>query len=113
MRYAKYRWFLLPLFLMFVCVGVFAQQNSEVVGTVTDQAGAAVVGATVTLSDPATGFVRTTTSNETGGYKFAALNVAAYELKVAAKGFQTYVASGIQVNVSADAPFRRETDGRC
>ena len=101
MRYAKYRWFLLPLFLMFVCVGVFAQQNSEIVGTVTDQAGAAVVGATVTLSDPATGFVRTTTSNETGGYKFAALNVAAYELKVAAKGFQTYVASGIQVNVSA------------
>jgi hypothetical protein len=100
MRNAKYRWFLFPLFLMFVCVGVFAQQNSEIVGTVTDQAGAAVVGATVTLTDPATAFVRTTTSNETGGYKFAALNVASYEIKVAAKGFQTYVASGIQVNVS-------------
>jgi len=100
MRNAKYRWFLLPLFLMFVCVGVFAQQNSEIVGTVTDQAGAAVTGATVTVTDPATKFERTTTTNETGAYKFAALNVASYELKVAAKGFQTYVASGIQVNVS-------------
>ncbi len=100
MRNAKYRWFLLPLFLMFVCVGVFAQQNSEIVGTITDQAGAAVTGATVTISDPATGYERTTTSNETGGYRFTALNVASYGLKVAAKGFQTYVASGIEVNVS-------------
>jgi Carboxypeptidase regulatory-like domain len=100
MKYAKYRWFLLPLFLMFVCVGVFAQQNSEIVGTVTDQAGAAVVGATVTVTDPATKYERTSTTNADGSYRFTALNVATYEIKVAAKGFQTYVASGISVNVS-------------
>ena len=52
MRYTRY---LLPLFLVLVCVGLYAQANSELTGIVTDQTGAVVPGASLTLTDPATG----------------------------------------------------------
>ncbi len=55
MRQARYRFFLLPVLLVLACVGAFAQANSELTGIITDQSGAVVAGATVTLTDPATG----------------------------------------------------------
>ena len=100
MNYAKCRLFLLPLFLLFACVGVFAQQNSEISGNVTDQAGAAIVGANLTLTEAGTGFVRTSISNSNGFFSFPALNIGSYEVKAVAKGFQTSVTSGLQLNIS-------------
>jgi hypothetical protein len=78
----------------------FAQQNSEIVGTVTDQTGAYVPGANLTLKQKETGFVNNAISNGTGGFVFAGLNVGTYDLKVTAKGFETYQASGLTLNVS-------------
>jgi hypothetical protein len=101
MRQARYWIILLPLFLVLACVGAFAQANSEVTGVVTDQTGAVVGGANVTLIDPATGNARTTVSSGAGLYDFAGLNPSLYNLKVTAKGFQNYVQTGIVVNVSA------------
>ncbi len=100
MRQARYRFLLLPLFFLLACVSVFAQANSEVTGIVTDQTGAVVAGANVTLTDPDTGFTRTTVSGPTGLYDFAGLNPSNYNLKAAAKGFQSYEKTGITVNVS-------------
>jgi hypothetical protein len=100
MRLARYRFFLLPFFFVLACVGAFAQANSEVTGIVTDQTGAVVAGANVTLSDPDTGFTRTVVSGPTGLYDFAGLNPSNYTLKAAAKGFQAFVQTGIVVNVS-------------
>ncbi len=100
MRQARYRFFLLPLFFVLACVGLYAQANSEVTGTVTDQTGASVPGAKITLTDPATGSVHTSTSNDSGLYDVVGLNAAVYNLKVTAKGFQTYVQSGVVVNIS-------------
>ena len=100
MNWMKHKLLLLPLFLLFVCVGVYAQQNSEIAGTVTDQAGAAVVGANVTLTEAGTGFTKETTSNNVGYYRVSGLNIGTYEVKVVAKGFQTAVTSGLQLNVS-------------
>ena len=57
-------------------------------------------GASVTITDPATGFTKTSQSGATGLYDFNGLNPANYNLKVAAKGFQTYDENGIVVNVS-------------
>jgi hypothetical protein len=101
MRQAKYRFFLLPLFLVMACAGAFAQANSELTGIVTDQTGAVVAGAQIVLTDPATGFTRATTSGPTGLYDISGLNPANYNLKVTAKGFKAYTQSGIVVNVSA------------
>ena len=100
MRQARYWIILLPLFLVLACVGAFAQANSELTGVVTDQMGAVVGGANITLTDPATGTVHTTVSSGAGLYDFAGLNPALYNLKVTAKGFQNYVQTGIVVNVS-------------
>lgn len=100
MRLARLRFLIVPVFFLFACVAAMAQQNSEIVGTVTDQTGAAVPGATLTLTQTETGFVYNAVSNATGGYTFAALNVGTYTLKVAAKGFEGFTATGIALNVS-------------
>jgi hypothetical protein len=88
MRQAKYRYLLLPLFFVLACAGAFAQANSEVTGIVTDQTGAVVAGAKITLTDPATGSTKSTISDGTGLYDIAGLNAANYDVKVAAKGFE-------------------------
>ncbi len=100
MRQARYMFFILPVFLLFVCASVFAQQNSEIIGTVTDQTGAVVSGAKLTLTQKETGYVYNDTSNATGGFGFSNLNVGNYDLKVTAKGFEAYQATGMVLNVS-------------
>ena len=57
MRRVRNRFFLLPLLLALACVQLFAQANSTVTGIVTDQSGAVVAGASISLTDPATGAV--------------------------------------------------------
>ncbi len=104
MRLARFKFLIVPVFLVFACVAAMAQQNSEIIGTVTDQTGAAVPGATLTLTQTETGYVHNTTSNTTGGYSFPGLNVGTYSLKVSAKGFETYTASGLTLNVSQTLP---------
>jgi hypothetical protein len=104
MRLARFRFLIVPIFLVFACVAAMAQQNSEIVGTVTDQTGAAVPGATLVLTQTETGFVYNATSNATGGYTFPGLNVGTYSLKVTAKGFESYTANGLTLNVSQTLP---------
>ncbi|HEY2858663.1 MAG TPA: TonB-dependent receptor [Terracidiphilus sp.] len=101
MRQVRNRFFLLPLLLALACVQLFAQANSTVTGIVTDQSGAAVAGATISLTDPGTGAVKVSTSGDTGLYEISALNAATYNMTVAAKGFQTFEQRGIVVNISA------------
>jgi hypothetical protein len=101
MRQAKYWIFLLPLFFILVCAGAFAQANSEITGIVTDQTGAVVSGADITVADPTTGFSRTTVSGGTGLFDIAGLNPANYNVTVTAKGFEKFVQTGVVVNVSA------------
>src|SRR5579863_3109441 len=100
MRQTKNRFFLLPLLFVMACVGAFAQANSELTGIVTDQTGAVVAGAKITLTDPATNTVKTTVSGATGLYDIPGLNPANYNMKVSAKGFENFAENGIVVNVS-------------
>ena len=101
MRQARYRFLLLPLIFVLACVGAFAQANSDLTGIITDQTGAVVAGATITLTDPTTGSEHATTSGSTGLYDIAGLNPGNYNLKVSAKNFESFVQNGIVVNVSA------------
>ena len=92
---------LLPLMFVFACTQLFGQANSNITGIISDQSGAVIPGANITLTDSATGATKTTTSSETGLYELAGLNAGTYNMTVAAKGFQTFVQNGIVVNVSA------------
>jgi hypothetical protein len=100
MRQARYRFIVVLTLLLFAGLAVRAQQNSEIVGTVTDQTGAAVPGASLTLTQKETGFVYTSVSNSTGGFQFPGLNVGTYDLKATAKGFEAYTRAGLTLNVS-------------
>jgi hypothetical protein len=66
-------------------------------GTVTDKSGAAVPGATITVTDEAKGTVVTVTSNGSGDYNVPHLIPDVYDLKVESKGFKNFETKGIQV----------------
>ncbi len=70
-------------------------------GTVTDKSGAAVPGATITVTDEAKGTVVTATSNASGDYSVPHLIPDKYTLKVEAKGFKGFEATGIQVEADS------------
>lgn len=83
---------------MSFAVMMFGQAiTSSITGTVTDSSGAVVPGAVVTLSDPAQGVTRHTTTNSSGSFLVSAIPAGTYSLTVAAKGFKTYRATGIIV----------------
>ena len=73
--------------------------TSRVVGTVTDSGGGKVPGATVTLTNEATGVSFNTVSNETGNYLFEAVQVGQYTLTVELQGFKRFVSSNNAVNI--------------
>lgn len=58
-------------------------------GTITDPTGAVVPGATLTLTNTATGDVFTAVSSATGGYSFSLLKPGDYTLKSSKDGFKT------------------------
>ena len=100
-RQARYSLFLLPLIFILTCAGAFAQANSAVTGIITDQTGSGVSAAAITLTDPGTGATKSTVSSSTGLYEIGGLNPGNYDIKVMAKGFQSYSQTGIVVNISA------------
>jgi hypothetical protein len=72
-------------------------------GAVFDVNGAVLPGASVTISDPATGFSRTTKTSTQGEYQFPQLPPATYVLTTSAPGFATIRQSGIQLLVNTPA----------
>src|ERR1700739_865359 len=69
----------------------------SIFGTVTDPSGAAIANATITVRDVAKGTVVTATSNASGDYNVPHLVPDTYNLKVTAKGFKIFEATGIPV----------------
>lgn len=63
--------------------------TGSIQGTVTDPNGAVVPGATVTITNKATGQANKLTSSSSGGFASGALIPGEYEVRVEAKGFQT------------------------
>jgi len=74
--------------------------TSSLRGTITDPKGAVIQGATVTLSNPATGYSRTTKSGGDGAYQFLEVPPATYVLTVASPGFATVKHDQVALQVS-------------
>ncbi|MBZ5701439.1 MAG: carboxypeptidase-like regulatory domain-containing protein [Acidobacteriia bacterium] len=72
-------------------------------GTVLDKSGAVVVGAKVTLANPAQAFERVGTSNEAGTYEFVALPPGTYTLTVEMQGFRKHEQKNLQLLVNTPA----------
>src|SRR5688572_25024860 len=75
------------------------QTTGNITGRVLDDQGAAVPGATVTASNPQTGFVRTDVSDSEGIYRLNALPVGSYDVVTELQGFTRVEQKGLVVNV--------------
>src|SRR5262245_44510407 len=76
---------------------VFGQtrDTAALFGAVTDAQGAAIPGASVTLTSVSTGQVRKVTADESGQYLFPSLPVGSYSLVVEQAAFKRYERTGI------------------
>src|ERR1041385_8892176 len=96
MKNARF-WFLFILCISFITFSLLpagAQSTvatGSIQGTVTDPNGAVVSGATVTITNKATGQASKITSSGSGTYASGALIPGEYEVKIEAKGFRTQV----------------------
>jgi hypothetical protein len=93
--------------LVWTAASAFAQTTSgNVSGRVLDQSDAAVPGAAITAANAATGFNRSTVTDEEGVYRLTALPVGTYEIKVELAGFQTRTREVVvQVGANIDVNF--------
>jgi hypothetical protein len=65
--------------------------TGEITGTVTDQSGGAVAGATVSAVCPDTNQSRSVTSGTAGEYRLSDLPICVYKVSVSSQGFKTTV----------------------
>jgi hypothetical protein len=80
-------------------VVAFAQvETGQISGTVMDQSGATVTGATISVKNLSTNAERKTLSSETGAYSVVGLPPANYQVTVSSGNFQSYTATA-QVTV--------------
>ena len=84
-------------------VSALAQSTAgRILGTLTDQSGAAVAGATVVVTDVQRGTSRTITTDESGAYAAPDLQPGTYKIHVEAKGFKSVERANVQIEVATD-----------
>lgn len=74
--------------------------TATLVGTITDQTGAVVSGATVSVVNVDTQFTSQTVSNGSGDYRIDLLPIGTYTMTVQSPGFKKYVQANIALSVN-------------
>ena len=89
----------LAIALVFLCspMRLNAQALSGINGTVTDQSGAAIEGASVKITNVDTNVTRTATTTSAGTYYITDLIPGTYDVRVEKSGFQVSVQKGVTV----------------
>jgi hypothetical protein len=93
---------ILPLIgaVLLVCATATTQTTFGLTdGSITDATGGTLPGATVTVTQPQIGFVRTIVTNELGLYRALNLNPAEYDVTVALRGFANVTRRSIKVDI--------------
>ncbi|MBL8206023.1 MAG: carboxypeptidase regulatory-like domain-containing protein, partial [Blastocatellia bacterium] len=86
---------------------VFAQSaTATLTGTITDESGAVVAGATITVTDPAKQLERQVTTNSDGFFILPQLPPSQYKLKVQRSGFATAELPNVLLNVGDQSSLR-------
>lgn len=78
---------------------LWGQFTSSIEGTITDQSGAAVPGATVALLNVATGIKTTIQSTNVGFYQFPTLPAGVYTLSISAAGFRASEITDLRLEI--------------
>jgi hypothetical protein len=92
----------IALFLL-IALSAHAQVagTGSIQGAVTDSTGAVIPNADVTLIDQATQVTRNAKTNGGGNYSFPNIGIGTYSLSVGNAGFQTYMQTGIVLEVGS------------
>ena len=94
---------LISFILTFNILASAQSANTSLRGTITDPKGAVLQGATVTISNASTGFLRTTKSANDGVYQFLEVPPATYTLTVTMAGFGVLKRDKLILQVSQPA----------
>jgi hypothetical protein len=102
---------LLRILLLVIVVGLLGSgflaygqgTSASMTGNVTDPAGAAIIGATVTVTNIDTNFTQSAKTNSIGIYQIRPLPIGNYTLEIDAVGFARYVQKGIVLTVGLAA----------
>jgi hypothetical protein len=96
----------LTLVLLVFSTQSLAQGYGSIVGTVADPTGAFVASATVTVTQTDTGRKTVVTSGPNGAFVFPTLAPTDYMITVNAKGFQTYLQTGVVLQADQSLTVR-------
>ncbi len=91
------------LLMMFVFPLTLSAQfdTASVLGTIRDESGAVLAGATVTLTNQATGISATAQTNENGSYEFLTVKIGTYKIEASLASFSTARLENVRVAVGA------------
>ena len=100
---AAIRFLLVTFTLLLLSFSAVAQSTAgRILGTVSDQSGAAVPSATVVVTDTQRGTSRTLTTDDSGGFVAPELQPGAYKIRVEAKGFKSSERPNVVIEVATD-----------
>jgi Carboxypeptidase regulatory-like domain/TonB dependent receptor len=85
--------------VLLLASGLYGQSLSSIQGQVSDPSGAAVPGASVTVTSAATGVTRAAATDASGNYQVSALPIGNYDVSVQSSGLERILAKGIVVQV--------------
>src|SRR6266436_5169896 len=89
--------------VLLLCLPLFSQGNAgRIMGTVTDQSGGVVSGATVTVVDTDRGVTKTLMTNDAGEYNAPNLTPGNYKVRAESKGFKTIERTSIVLEVGKE-----------
>jgi len=90
------------ILLLFSAATVSRAQSNDatLTGIVIDKTGAVIPGASIVVTDEASGVVRSTASDGRGFFSLVGVPVATYDVKVSAKGFNSLLRKGVAVHIS-------------
>jgi hypothetical protein len=101
--FAPFALWSIAVLLLVVLAPAFSQTTTgRIAGMVRDQSGAALPGATVTVTDVERGATRTVTVDEAGGYGVSNLTPGTYTMCVEAPGFNAVERPKVHVEVASD-----------
>src|SRR5712671_2215980 len=89
--------------VLLLCLPLYSQGSfGRILGTVTDQSGGVVSGATVTVVDTDRGVTKTLVTNDAGEYSAPTLNPGTYKIRAESKGFKVTERQDIVLEVGRE-----------
>jgi hypothetical protein len=88
------------LFALLAIPSMAQNNKADIVGSVTDANGAAIPGATVTVTNINTGQERKVTTDDDGNYRVLLLDIGNYKVSVSKDGFKTSVQENVKLNIN-------------